>query len=217
MKQSNIISHAMNDSSAWALVGSNLVTVALAVILKWGLLEILWIYWSQSVIIGIFNVVRILSLKEFSTTGLTMGDKPVPETPAGKRSVAGFFAFHYGFFHFGYMIFLFTPMNMGNQDTTAWASALGTVSPLAVILTAGLFFANHLYSYRFNKESDTEKPNLGTLMFFPYARIIPMHLIIMFGATTGSGALVLFLLLKTAADVIMHAVEHAKFRAPDDF
>lgn len=51
-------------------------------------------------------------------------------------------------------------------------------------------------------------------MFFPYARIIPMHLTIIFGGMflyLGIGSvfvLVLFLGLKAVADLIMHIIEH---------
>lgn len=52
---------------------------------------------------------------------------------------------------------------------------------------------------------------LGTLMFLPYARVVPMHLTIIFGgmlARDSAFALLLFCSLKTAADVLMHYVEH---------
>jgi len=53
-------------------------------------------------------------------------------------------------------------------------------------------------------------------MFFPYIRIVPMHLTIIFAGnaieqgSTITGLMVLFLLLKTAADAIMHWIEHRK-------
>ena len=78
------------------------------------------------------------------------------------------------------------------------------------------FLVNHAFSYAQNKERDAKRvPNIGTIMFFPYARIIPMHLTIIFGshfAKASTGDLVLFLGLKTVADVIMHMVEHAEAR-----
>ena len=48
-------------------------------------------------------------------------------------------------------------------------------------------------------------------MFWPYARILPIHLTIILGTGVmdGSHALILFLGLKTAADLVMHAIEHA--------
>ncbi|NIP29465.1 MAG: hypothetical protein GTN99_09095 [Candidatus Dadabacteria bacterium] len=58
-------------------------------------------------------------------------------------------------------------------------------------------------------------PNIGTMMFFPYARILPMHFTIIFGgsiAKASSKSLVLFLVLKTLADLIMHMIEHAQAR-----
>ena len=48
-------------------------------------------------------------------------------------------------------------------------------------------------------------------MFTPYLRIIPMHLTIILGATLGGGAgLIVFGILKTIADAIMHVIEHKR-------
>jgi hypothetical protein len=52
-------------------------------------------------------------------------------------------------------------------------------------------------------------------MFYPYVRIIPMHIMIVLGSRflgDNTLALVMFLLLKTAADVAMHIIEHAMAR-----
>ena len=50
-------------------------------------------------------------------------------------------------------------------------------------------------------------------MFYPYARILPMHLLIVGGFFLADGgaqtaAVVLFLILKTGADTVMHYIEH---------
>ncbi len=52
--------------------------------------------------------------------------------------------------------------------------------------------------------------DLGVLIWC-YARILPIHLTIILGAGVAGGphALILFLGLKTAADLVMHAIEHA--------
>ena len=49
------------------------------------------------------------------------------------------------------------------------------------------------------------KPSLGALMFLPYLRVIPMHLIILASAALGSGMLMTlcFTVLKTASDLTM--------------
>lgn len=217
----------LRDPSTIALILSNLLTIALAVTYNWSLLTIMLIYWSQSVIIGIFNVLKILSLKEFSTQGVRIGNKPVSPTKSVKYFTAIFFAVHYGFFHFGYLMF----MTIG-MFAASMFSKFGPVSPqrievpqidfTAITITAAIFFINHLISFLYYK-SRTEKtpPNIGKIMFYPYARIIPMHLTIILGGllfgTANTIVLVLFLLLKTAADVIMHYIEHREEIQPQSF
>lgn len=195
-----------SDVSLWAIIGGNILTMVLAYVEGWSMGPILWIYWAQSVTIGLANVVRMLTLKEFSTKGLKMNNSPVPETQAAKKQVAFFFMFHYGFFHFIYAIFLM-------QDTPLGDSSLWDIFFMAVCILG--FATSHFYSLFHNKGQDfrQKKPNLGTLMFYPYIRIIPMHLIIIVGSTMGGGVVIaLFMMMKTVADAGMHMVEHYLFR-----
>jgi len=185
-----------------------LIVILFAIIENWDLLTILFIYWCQSVIIGIFHFFKILNLKNFSTKGVLLNSRPVQSNERTKRSMAIFFLFHYNFFHFGYFIFLFvsplfrTSSNFSFQD-------------FFVISAIFLFLITHFHSYKHNRESDSnKKQNIGKVFFSPYIRIIPMHITIIFGGflfMSGSPpitTLVLFLLLKTVADVAMHIVEH---------
>jgi hypothetical protein len=187
------------------LILANAAATALALVLRWPLDTLLWPYWIQSVIIGWYSRRRILALHEFSTDGLTMNNRPVPPTPQSLRSVAWFFTFHYGFFHFVYLVFLInrTPV-LSKWD---W---------LGLIAAAASFAANHRVSFRQNLQADAlGRPNLGTLMFLPYARIVPMHLTIILGSRLAGDsalALLLFASLKTGADVLMHHVEHRVLR-----
>ncbi|MCL4365886.1 DUF6498-containing protein [Patescibacteria group bacterium] len=188
----------LSDSSSISLLISNLVVIILALVQKWDISTVLWVYWMQSIIIGFFNFLRILSLKHFSTENFTINNQPASPTNNTRIFTAFFFAFHYGFFHFIYAIFLFNFFKSSQP------------LDLTYLLSGGLiFFLNHLFSYRQNKIVDEQKTqNIGTLMFSPYARIIPMHLIIIFGAILGQSALVVFLLLKTIADLVMHVFKH---------
>jgi hypothetical protein len=81
-----------------------------------------------------------------------------------------------------------------------------------IYLTSLLFFINHLFSYIYNRPKDTKKQNIGSLMVYPYIRIIPMHLTIIFGPVFPNAALPFFLMLKTFADCTMHIVEHNVLR-----
>lgn len=194
------------DTSLWIIILGNIASIIVAIVQDWEIGQIMWVYWAQSVTIGAINVYRILALKEFTTEGMKQNGSAVPETAAAKKSVAIFFGFHYGFFHFIYMVFLFGlfPLTDISMDEFIF---------LLVIILG--FFSAHGFSYRYNinKDFKNKKPNLGTIMFYPYLRIIPMHLTIIFGSMMVSTfSLILFMVLKTLADAGMHMVEHHLFR-----
>jgi Family of unknown function (DUF6498) len=191
----------VTDDSAWSLLAANALAAGIAWGVHMSLRELMLVYWMQSVIIGLSYFLRMLGLHEFTTEGTTMNGRPIPETAGGKRMVALFFAFHYGFFHFVYLMFLVSGKGA--------ASVAG--SRLALALCALGFLVNHAYSLARNLEADRAgRPNLGTMMFLPYARILPMHFTIILGGLLHGGAGIwwLFAALKTGADVLMHAVEH---------
>ena len=194
------------DPSLWFLLLSNLVTIFFATKENWNLSTIMWVYWFQSITIGFFNFIRILQLREFSTEGFKINGQPAQPTQGTKIFAAFFFLFHYGFFHFVYLIFLLT-----GTFTKAYENGSDFIGLRYIFLTASLFFINHLFSYLYNKPKDTKKQNIGSLMFYPYARIIPMHLTIIFSSSF-IGVLPFFLVLKTFVDGTMHIVEHNVLR-----
>lgn len=188
------------DMSLWALIGSNLAVIAWALLERWPLSPLMWIYWCQSCIIGIFWFFKMLGLKEFSTKDFKINDRSVAPTQSTKVQTAVFFLVHYGFFHLGYFTFLATEHKVQ--------------SVFNLLTAAGIFFFYQGYSFFYNQKwLISTKPNIGKMMFFPYARIIPMHLTIIFASTAWGQrqSLALFLLLKLAADVIMHIVEQKGF------
>ncbi len=199
-----------SDISLWVLLFSNIITIFFAIKEGWNLSTIMWIYWFQSITIGFFNFIRILQLKEFSTENFKINNQLVKPTKGIKFLIAFFFLFHYGFFHLGYLIFLI--INLFNKS-------FGTLNALDfkhILFTAVLFFITHLFSYIYNKPNDTKKQNIGTLMFYPYARIIPMHLTIILGSIYSMALLPFFLTLKTFSDIIMHIVEHQFIRKGEE-
>jgi hypothetical protein len=179
------------------LIG-NAVTLVAATVQHWPALSIMLVYWGQSVALGIANVIRMLMLEDFSTDGFTSGGHRVPATRAGQVSTARFFAFHYGFFHLGYALFLF-------------GGKLGRIereSAMMIAANIAMFAGSHIWHVVAAGGSGyRRKPNLGTLMFYPYLRIIPMHIAIILGSAFPPVMLPLFMALKTAADLGMHEVE----------
>jgi hypothetical protein len=200
MRKGSLYQSLKSDFSGWTLILSNLLAIYFAVRENWSLPTTMLIYWCQSSIIGLFNFVRILSLKQFSTKGLLINERAVQATQKTKISVAFFFLIHYGGFHAGYLVFLLVQASPQPADKKI------------ILLTAATFLANHFFSFLYNFKRDTKKQNLGRMLFFPYARIIPMHLTLVFGGLLAHStkALVFFLVLKTLTDWMMHLTEHAE-------
>lgn len=202
------------DYSGIGIILSNGMVILLALFEGWSLESMMLIYWVQSVVIGIAQFFRMLMLRSFSTEGLSSNGRPVPESAQGRRSTAIFFAVHYGIFHLVYGMFL---IGLGGKDAGAGpaaqeAAAAGGWSDTGWFVLSVLgFVVGHGYSFFQNVRADLERrPNLGVMMFLPYARIVPMHLVILLGGQAGDGVgmMLLFSGLKTGADYVMHIVEH---------
>jgi hypothetical protein len=204
------------EQSAKNLLAANALAVLLVVLDNWDLGFALVVFWWQNVIIGIFNVIRILTYPDEFLKGATIskGNTPVlsgeKAAKTAKIFLAGFFAVHYGFFHFGYYSFL--------------AQYFKTVNAGLVFLMIAVFFLQEGYAYLASRFNGEKPADLGRLFFFPYFRIFPMHIIIIVGMVilmVFSGifgekmglmigekiVLVIFLALKIKADIQMHLYE----------
>ncbi|PTD97117.1 DUF6498-containing protein [Pseudothauera lacus] len=217
-----------HDRSLFPIIATNIATIIAALWADWGLGQLLWPYWMQSVIIGFYARRRILALQDFCTEGFKVNNRAVAPTVQTQRQTANFFALHYGGFHFFYLFFLlaFAAAADPSGHVPVTNTNTGEVSMMHIGHTGGLdmliylalgvgFWLSHRGSHREHVQADLQrKPNIGTLMFLPYLRVIPMHLTIIFGAVLGGGAaLALFATLKTVADVAMHKVEHRWLQA----
>lgn len=217
-----------NDRALIGIVGGNAATLLAALVFEWGLVQLLWPFWIQSMIIGWYARQRILKLDDYCVEGVQFNRRPMENGEGAKQRVANFFAMHFGMFHLVYLIFLLiftaTASSAGFVDVRnensgeMMAVHMGRVTALDWVIfgVIGLMFWRvHRASHEEHVAADLAgKPNIGTLMMMPYARVIPMHLTIIFGVWLGGGALanILFMALKTGADVVMHRFEHRKLR-----
>lgn len=220
--QGNIKSEKTDRISILCLIAANLIVIALALINKWDIFTVMWVYWTQSLIIGLFWLLRILTHENLYWTGLSHEETTPVYMKALFRFPAGlFFVFHYGFFHMIYSLFLRMPI----------AGEARPVPADLIIFSAGLFFIEELISFlRCPEQQRTARATLSKFMAFPYQRILPMHFTIfvafIFEILRATGVirdfsqryrmllLLLFLVLKTIADVAMHAKERRGFLEP---
>jgi len=194
------------DSSILLLVIANALSLAMAYAEGWGALQLMLIYWGQGVIIGAVNVLRIVTLRNYSTEGwfnhARDWEDRRPPTPG---SAALIFAGHYGVFVIGIGSFLAFHMATVHARLDArgfWICMLA-------------FTVSHLWSFLRNFKRDRQgAPRLGDLMALPYLRVLPMHATILIGLVflNSVGGLLLWGVLRTVADVAMHVVEHDRLR-----
>lgn len=162
---------------------------------------VVFIFWMQSVLIGVFNFLNMLTLKHFSSDNFTMNGQKVESNGCA----ALFFAVHYGIFHLVYFFFLPSIIKYAALD---WQFI--KLSFIGILLAGTVQF---LQDKAKNRVYDV---NIGAMFFMPYARVVPMHLMILIPSFFHISAPIVFLLLKTIADAVMHIVyQRYVFRFPE--
>ena len=153
-----------------------------------GFVTVIWIYWIQSVIIGFFNFIDLLTIKNYDPGNAKLNGQPISEK--NKGCLPWFFMMHYGLFHFVYGIFLLIKFSWYKVDKSF------------LLIGVAAFLAESLAGFIRRKTAEQElKFNIGSLFFLPYLRIVPMHLVIMVPAFFNVQPSIIFLVLKTIADI----------------
>ena len=156
---------------------------------------VVWIYWFQSITIGIFNFLDLLTVKNYDAASYKINIKSVKADSKG--CAAWFFLFHFGFFHIVYCIFLLVDFG------------ISSVNKMVLLLGIAAFFLESTINFIRQKQIErTVKVNLGTMFFLPYLRIIPMHLMILLPVFFGWKPSLLFLGLKMGADILSFFLYH---------
>lgn len=209
--------------SASLLVLVNLLPIAGVILLGWSVLEIMLLYWSESVIIGAVNVLRMLSSRPtdpFATgNGRRRGVEMTVAHTGAKMKVflIPFFALHFGMFCFGHLTaiaFIFS------RDTNRpMLDMLPPASDMLFWLAAAAILISHLFSYLVNfiGRGEYRRVGLPELMRRPYGRIVIMHITVIVGAAlvdwlrSPVPMLVFLVVVKTFVDLRMHGRERHRF------
>ena len=193
--------------SALTLVAANLVPLAGVLFFGWSVFATLLLFWVENVIVGAFNVLRML-----------VAQPQVGVMWAAKLFMIPFFTFHYGMFVTVHGVFVltlfggFTGRGLPTAATFAQAVQGAGIAPAAWGLVL-----SHAVSFGFNYIGAGEYKSalIPALMFRPYGRVMVLHVVILGGgflvAMFGSPLipLALLVILKTGLDLFSHLREHA--------
>jgi hypothetical protein len=182
----------LRDPAFWALMAFNIILIVEYSDDPSYYTTIVWIFWIQSVIIGIFNFFDMLTLRKVEIGNFTIDDE-TPSPAKAKGCLSFFFLVHYGGFHLGYLIFLSISFKFSAIDFYVLKFAF-----LSLLVSSLIQFVQNKTVYR-------NVPRSITKMFFiPYLRIVPMHLTILLPEFLDWQPGMTFLILKTVFDLIGH-------------
>ena len=209
-----ITANDLRKPSVIALILANLVPVGGVLFFGWEVFPLMFLFWSENVIVGVFNVLKMACAGGGGAAGQAIKFFLIP-----------FFCVHYGMFTLVHGIFIVVLFGGGIHHGGSPFEMLGTFwdtlheyhlgwAILGLVVSRGISFAT-------NYLGNDEYKNLTApqLMAQPYGRIVVLHLAIIGGGflvmALHSPALGLLLLvgLKTLLDLAAHLRERVKFSA----
>ena len=193
--------------SSWILIISNFVPLWGVLFLGWNTLVILLLFWTENLMIGFFNILKMAIVKTQGIIGI------IP-----KIFLIPFFAFHYGMFtfiHGAFVIGFFGRSYVGNSFPTPDVF-LKIVKDNNLYYAMMALFISHSFSFIYNYiiQEEYKKVSLDKLMAAPYARVVILHLTIIAGgfllmaSNSPVGGLVILIILKMLFDIKAHNKEH---------
>ena len=228
--------------SIWVLVAANLLPLFGVMFLGWSTFDVVFLYWMENVVIGIINVLKMITCRpSLDAIKEKYADRfaGIPEeqqaqldklTENGSLVSIGtkifmvpFFSFHYGFFCFVHLIFITLMLGGGGMMGGDPFDRMSNISvTLGMALSVIALFVSHLVSYftNFLGKGEYKRTAAPILMFQPYARIVVLHIAIVFSGffTLMLGQpiwlLILLVIGKIMLDLTMHKREHKKLASP---
>ena len=189
------------------LVLANLLPLAGVLLWQWDVGAIIVFYWAENLIIGLFNMIKLVSLGTASAIGMAL-----------------FFTVHYGAFCAGHGFFLMELFNIdllrelgmsisGGFETVGHLSAS---APNYWLWGLGGLLLSHGVSLALNWFAGGERAltSESQLMKAPYQRIFVLQAVIIFGGLAinvlGSPLplLLILIVLKIGVDLRAHLKEH---------
>ena len=225
-KQITQLQKGLTNLPLVALLVANALPVVGVLCFGWDAFAIVLLYWSENVVVGFYNVLKMAFLKV-----------PHPAAHLGKLFMIPFFTVHYGGFTAVHGVFVlaffkqdaagFNPFPAGDTWPCFFVfvqllfnvigQAISILPPNMLYAIAGLFVSHGIsFGYNYFYKGERDRTNLKKLMGQPYGRIVVLHIAVLFGGfltmVLGSpiGVLLILVLLKTIIDVKLHLRERRK-------
>lgn len=192
--------------SALVLVAANLVPLAGVLFFGWSVFATLLLFWVENVIVGAFNVLRMLWAQ--------------PDNPllwVAKAAMIPFFVIHYGIFTTIHGVFVLTLFGgLHERGFPGPATFFHAVQGAGIWPAALALAASHGVSFAVNYigAGEYRTAQLAQLMSRPYGRVMVLHVVIIGGGflvqALGAplAAVALLVVLKTGLDLVGHLREH---------
>jgi hypothetical protein len=192
--------------SAWLLIAANAVPLWGVFALDWKPGDLLWIYWGENIVIGVFAALRMGAAR-----GRTL--------PAAARyALIPFFFIHYGLFCLGHGLVLTFITNPDGGDPFANLFSFDRIENIdgaAWVMLALLLSHGHSFMANYLGRGEYRHAELQVEMLRPYGRILVMHAAVLAGGflvivmNSPVAALAALVLIKTVLDLAAHLRERA--------
>ena len=211
-----------------ALVVANLFVALQALSHDWGYYQVMLVYWAEAVVLGGFNVLRMLVVGVAGAAPLGQAARRWVDLGSGLNRLGltllgvGFFVAKFGAFALVIGLFvLLLPALLAADDGGSARDihrAVRAAGPgfalacAALVLSHGVSFVRNFLGSR-----EYDRVSLIGLVFWPYARISLVAVLLLVGTAVarvlpGAGRAALFaavmVLLKLGADLVSHVAEH---------
>lgn len=214
LSDSGTARHLRPVASSVALVLSNCMPIIGVAFLGWDLFTLMALFWAENIVIGLYNVLRIMSVK--------------PHEPAqwvAKVLTSVFFTVHYGGFCLGHGVFVlafFGGKALGQEpsDEETLAILRGLVTNASFLAGVLALVASHGVSYvqNFIRSGEYLKCDAQELMMRPYGRIMILHVALIVGGMAAMAMqdavwiMLLLTVLKIGMDLRQHWAEREKLQ-----
>ena len=206
------------DKSLIVLLFVNIFPIIGVVFLKWNYVQIIVLYFIESIFIGLINVLKMITARK------NLSEKEIEEYEIDEETLQNleensvfvkivliiFFLIHYNVF-IGIQGMFVVYLLLKDSDIDEMMSP-------EYLLTLLFIFGSHLYSYIVNyiRKGENKRVLVTNLMTLPYRRVILQQFTIVFGAflfaftNISQSFFIIFIVFKIFFDVRAHNKTHSQ-------